>query len=194
MTLRFIRPSDPAARALIETALALAVCLCLFPEAAAQTIDVSVIEGTGPHASHKVASRETLGAIARKYRTPLADIIRANPGLDPDKLSVGQTLIIPPRIEEPAAPAALPEPPATAGIGPTRQYRVASGDTLSSIAARFNVAIRDIVLANESLDPDHIAAGRTLSIPAMKNAGAGTVTPIRSATPEPRAPLVTDFQ
>jgi lipoprotein NlpD len=193
MTIR-IWPSNPAARPLWAAPLALAACLCLSPEAPAQTIDVSDIEGAGPHAAHSVASGETLGAIARKYRTPLAEIIRANPGLNPDKLSVGQSLIIPPHEEEPASPDALPEPPATAGIGPTRQYRVVDGDTLSSIAARFNVTTRDIVLTNEALDPDHIAAGQTLSIPVMKNTGAGTVTPIRSMTPEPRAPLVTDFQ
>ena len=180
--------------AALALAAALAAWSCPAPEAAAQTIDVSAIEGTGSHATHAVAPGETLGAIARKYRVPQAEIVRANPGLDPDKLSPGQALIIPPQGETTAAPETLPEPPATTGVGPTRQYRVAAGDTLGGIAARFNVTMRDIVLANDSLDPDRIAAGQILSIPALTNAGAGTVTPIRSMTQEPRAPLVTDFQ
>lgn len=44
---------------------------------------------------YKVKSGDTLGKIANKYDTPLNLIVKANPGLDVDKIRVGQTLMIP---------------------------------------------------------------------------------------------------
>ncbi len=47
--------------------------------------------------THKVASGEIPGAIARKYGIKVESLLAANPGLDPKKLKVGQTLNIPAR-------------------------------------------------------------------------------------------------
>lgn len=45
---------------------------------------------------HIVQSGETLGAIARRYGVTVISLINANNLTDPDKLSIGQQLIIPP--------------------------------------------------------------------------------------------------
>ncbi|MBM4762877.1 L,D-transpeptidase family protein [Bacillus sp. B15-48] len=45
--------------------------------------------------NHTVKPGETLGQIARDYRTPISVIIRANPGINPDVIYPGQTIIIP---------------------------------------------------------------------------------------------------
>ena len=39
---------------------------------------------------------ETLAAIARKYGISLNSLVAANPGLNPKKMRVGQTLNLPP--------------------------------------------------------------------------------------------------
>ena len=44
---------------------------------------------------HTVRAGETLSQIARNYRTPLASIMAANPGLDPNVLYIGQQIVIP---------------------------------------------------------------------------------------------------
>ena len=44
---------------------------------------------------HTVKQGETLGQIARDYRTPLSAIIRANPSVNPNMLYVGQQINIP---------------------------------------------------------------------------------------------------
>lgn len=46
--------------------------------------------------THTVAARETPSAIARKYNISLTALLSANPGLNPKKLRVGQTLNLPP--------------------------------------------------------------------------------------------------
>lgn len=47
-----------------------------------------------------------------------------------------------------------------------REYRIASGDTLSGIAARFNVSVRDLKAFNQ-LAGSRILVGQTLKIPAL---------------------------
>ncbi|MFN2287848.1 MAG: N-acetylmuramoyl-L-alanine amidase [Chromatocurvus sp.] len=47
-----------------------------------------------------------------------------------------------------------------------REYRIASGDTLSGIAARFNVSVSDLKAFNQLAD-NRILVGQTLKIPAL---------------------------
>lgn len=44
---------------------------------------------------YTVKAGDTLSQIARDFRTPLSAIIRANPGINPDVLYIGQQIIIP---------------------------------------------------------------------------------------------------
>lgn len=44
---------------------------------------------------HTVKPGETLYQISRDYRTPLASIIRANPGINPNVIYSGQSIVIP---------------------------------------------------------------------------------------------------
>lgn len=44
---------------------------------------------------HTVKYGETLYQISRDYRTPMISIIRANPGMNPDRIYPGQSLVIP---------------------------------------------------------------------------------------------------
>src|SRR5271157_4924325 len=51
--------------------------------------------------------------------------------------------------------------------GPT--YIIQSGDTLSSIADRFNVSLNDLMSANDITDPNTIQAGQQLVIPGLED-------------------------
>ena len=80
----------------------------------------------------------------------------------------------------------LPPAGETAAAGPTPTiYVVKAGDTMSSIATQFNVAVEDILAANSLTDPDTLSVGQSLLIPV-----AGYVPP--SATPAEAAPLPTN--
>lgn len=48
------------------------------------------------------------------------------------------------------------------------QYTVQRGDTISSIAARTNTSVKDILNANRITDPTKIQVGQTLFIPGAK--------------------------
>jgi murein DD-endopeptidase MepM/ murein hydrolase activator NlpD len=62
----------------------------------------------------------------------------------------------------PAAPAAAQE----TNDGPV--YIVQAGDTLSSIADRFNIDLNELMQANEISDPNLLAAGQQLVIPGLE--------------------------
>lgn len=47
--------------------------------------------------THRVASGEVLGTIARRYGTTVAELERLNPGLNARRLQIGQTITVPPR-------------------------------------------------------------------------------------------------
>ncbi|MGC9467000.1 MAG: CAP domain-containing protein [Anaerolineae bacterium] len=72
-------------------------------------------------------------------------------------------------------------------------YEVASGETLSAIAAEYGLDLTDLLSVNSALDPDRLSVGQALVLPlrapaevlAAANAGATRLAP--SATPEPAA-------
>jgi LysM repeat protein len=63
-----------------------------------------------------------------------------------------------------AKPTAKPTPKPTEAAA-SREYRVKSGDTLSSIAARFRVTVEALVTLNDIEDPRLIRTGQVLRIP-----------------------------
>jgi LysM repeat protein len=77
------------------------------------------------------------------------------------------------------------------------KYTVKAGDTLSSIARRFDVSTAAIVAANKLTDPDHLTLGQRLTIPpalvpellvapAKVALGANVVLTLRDAKPGER--------
>lgn len=59
-----------------------------------------------------------------------------------------------------ATPIPRPTPTPTATV-----YVVQPGDTLSGIAARFNVTVDDLVEANRIVNPDSLGVGQEITIP-----------------------------
>jgi membrane-bound lytic murein transglycosylase D len=108
---------------------------------------------------HTVRPGDTLGAIARRYRTSVDAIKRLN-GLRGNLIRVGQVLRVPSRggaETAAAAPAALP--------GETITYIVRNGDNLFQIAKTYKTTVEKIKAAN-GLVSDIIAVGQKLVIQA----------------------------
>jgi nucleoid-associated protein YgaU len=129
---------------------------------------------------------DTLSSIARAHYGDdrlWTRISAANPGIDPQRLKVGETITIPPR--EPAAatpttsavqPAAAPAP---GTAGPT--YVVEHGDTLISIARNIlgsGARGREIYELNRDriADPNIVKVGVELRMPPVQR-GTGTPRP-----------------
>ena len=74
----------------------------------------------------------------------------ANPGVDLENLSVGQTVCIP----KDNVPCALPE-----------TYTLAATETLEAVAMRFNLPVASLLRANPCLAPQDFEGGVTVILP-----------------------------
>ncbi|MCB0086772.1 MAG: LysM peptidoglycan-binding domain-containing protein, partial [Caldilineaceae bacterium] len=99
--------------------------------------------------------------------TPVSQVIlAATPASDP---AVGQI--------EPTSAPSVPQPeetPTNSGpalTGNEEIYTVQSGDSLSSIAGRFNVTVNELMAANKLDNPDFVFVGQQLVVPGS-NANA----------------------
>jgi LysM repeat protein len=140
-----------------------------------------VAPAAGAATEYVVVSGDNYWTIGKKFGVSAKQITDANPGVDPAKLKIGQKLHIP-------APTAAAVAPTTAPAGTTSgdMYTVKSGDTLISIAKRFNTTVKAI-RADNNLTTDSIKVGKKLKISA-KPAAAPTpdVTAPATGVPAPK--------
>lgn len=101
-----------------------------------------------PEGTYTVQRGDTLWAIAQRYHTTVAALVRANDIADPDLIYPGQVLRI-----------------SGSGAAPEQRYLVQRGDTLWAIAQRYHTTVAALVRANGIADPDLIYPGQVLQIP-----------------------------
>lgn len=139
-------------------------------------------EGT----SYTIRKGETLSAIAARNDMSWRELAEYNYMTDPNKIRVGQVILIPPTGNSaPMAPASSDKratpPAAPANSGNT--YVVQSGDSLSVISRRYNTSVREIKTLN-GLNSDRLLVGQILKLPS--GASASTVASSTTTTPAPR--------
>jgi spore germination protein len=105
---------------------------------------------------HVVSSGDTLWTISQIYNVSIPTILNLN-GLSGPEIVPGLALYIP------------------SNDFPVRYYQVAAGDTLSQIAAKFNVTISNLLLANPEINPTQLVVGQRLTIPSSKKMTIQTV-------------------
>jgi LysM repeat protein len=100
-------------------------------------------------AAHVVQRGDTWLGIAGRYRVSPSALAEANPGVDPERIRIDQTL-------------RLPGSPSSA---PRVTHRVGPGDTLWGIARRYDVSLEQLRELN-GLRDDRVRPGQLLEIPA----------------------------
>jgi len=118
-----------------------------------------VVEASG--FVHVVAPGENLSRIAARYGVSVSAIVSANNIWNPNRIYVGQRLIIPVGHYPPPAPP----PPAYPPHGVLTYYTVQPGDSLSKIARYFGTTYQVLAAANGIYNPNQIYVGQVLVIP-----------------------------
>lgn len=98
---------------------------------------------------YKVLAGDTLYSISKKLDTTVSELKKLN-NLTNNNLSVGQILKIPTKLVD---------------IGDTDIYQVQSGDTLYSIANKYNITINELKALNDLIS-DNLSVGQLLSVPS----------------------------
>jgi membrane-bound lytic murein transglycosylase D len=121
--------------------------------------------------SHVVAKGDTISRIARRYGVTPQDIRNWN-SLESDSLSIGQSLTLRTSGTSPDSATKDPEP-ARKATKPTRSsqrhYTVRRGDSLYSIAKRFDIGVERIKRANHLVNHRRLAVGKKLVIPTSND-------------------------
>jgi N-acetylmuramoyl-L-alanine amidase len=134
------------------------------PAVAGTATAILMSGGPASAGTHTVRPGETLSAIAARYGTTADRLADANGIGNPNMIIAGARLRVP------------------GGSSSAGSHEVRSGETLSSIAARYGTTIERIVGANKLADPNMIVAGQTLRIPGGAPAVGITAAP---STPTP---------
>lgn len=109
----------------------------------------------GNYIRYIIQSGDTLTGIAKKYRTTINELVRINNIQNPNLIYAGEVLLIPTKNNS-----------INSGSDDKNNtiYIVQRGDTLTSIAKRYNTTVQDLVRNNNILNPNLIYPGQKLII------------------------------
>lgn len=121
----------------------------------------------GADGGHRVESGETLSEIAAANGTTVRALAEANGISNPNRIVVGQVLVVPGR---------------TSSTPATVVHVVAPGESLSTIARRYATTVRALADANGIANPDLVRIGARLTVPAGGSGGGSSAAPTRTHT------------
>ncbi|MEK6345742.1 MAG: LysM peptidoglycan-binding domain-containing protein [Curtobacterium sp.] len=132
---------------------------------------------TSATGSYHVRSGDTVSGIASRIGVSTQSLLRANNLSQRSVIYPGQTLRVP-SSSAPSAPAsAAPARPASTASSSSGHVKIASGDTIASIAAAHHVSVKALLAANGLSYTSTIYAGKTLVLPgATATAAVSTST------------------
>jgi LysM repeat protein len=168
------------------------------PNAAALAPARPVVDDVAPVSTYSVQRGDSLWSIAKKHKITVAELAKANNLSTGATLRPGQKLMVPTKAAAPkdlATTAATPEKapaPATTSrpaSGETMRHTVQSGESLGTIARKYQVTVGEIAAANNITDPAKIRAGQQLVIPGFRAVSNRTPAASTAAsTPAPTTP------
>ena len=103
---------------------------------------------SGPPPRHRVEPGETLTSIAEQLGSTVPAIVAANRLANPDRITAGQILVVPP------------------AYAPLLSIEVGPQDTLSGIARRYHRRAEDLAALNEIGIRERLEPGQDLLVPA----------------------------
>ncbi len=114
---------------------------------------------------HTVRSGDTLSAISRRFGTPIPAILQSNPGLRPDLIRLGMSIVVPAFKDGPVPED--PAPPQGENLDYAASYTVAKGDSLWALSLRYNVQPEALAEKNGLTITSVIREGMTLHVPIL---------------------------
>jgi LysM repeat protein len=159
---------------------------------------------------HVVQPGETLRIIGNRYGVTWQDLATLNNISNPNRILVGQQLVVMsgsapdtaavPPTPEPEPATILPEPAAPAdpvvtaapSVVQNRTHVVQAGEHLASIARRYGISWSTIAQANNIVDPNRILVGQALTIPGEDTPTPATYLQPTTGQPNGPAPTVTN--
>ncbi|MDJ0704176.1 MAG: HlyD family type I secretion periplasmic adaptor subunit [Leptolyngbyaceae cyanobacterium MO_188.B28] len=117
---------------------------------------------------------DTIWEIAQRHNLSAQAILAANPGVEPKRLQINQTLTLP--LFDDADGALAPEQ--------FRRHVVRAGETIWEIAQDYNLSFQAMLAANPGVNPQKLHVGQILMAPIPRSQSAESMV-ASAPTPEP---------
>src|SRR5699024_10022437 len=104
---------------------------------------------------YTIRQGDTFFRLSQRFGVSVEAIMRANPGVDPNSVQIGQVICIPTKMS--------PKPQCPNGF----LYTIRQGDTFFRLSQRFGVSVEAIMRANPGVDPNNLQIGQVICIPTM---------------------------
>lgn len=115
---------------------------------------------------HVVKANETLSHIASFYQVTVQNIVSLNNLANPNKLQIGQTLLIPKKdVNLANVPTTSNNPSPTPNETQMEKYVIKAKDTFSSIARIHGISSEAIITANQTINPNSLQIGQVINLP-----------------------------
>jgi LysM repeat protein len=150
--------------------------------------------------TYTVGKGDSLWSIAKKNNLTVSELAKANNMTTGTALQPGKKLIIPGSKAAAAAAKELSATPAKSAVaaparasGEALTHVVQPGESLGTIARKYQVKTGELAAANNITDPSKVRAGQTLVIPGFKAVGSGKgATAAKPASAKSAAPAPAD--
>lgn len=139
--------------------------------------------------SYVVQPGDNLYRLSLRFGVSVRELAEFNNLENVDKIFVGQTLLVPndDADDTPTAPTMTPTPMPTPTLS-GNTYTIQRGDTLLSVAQRFNISVADLAEANGITNLNLIFSGQTLQVPGDAVSPEADSTPSVAVTPDAPTP------
>ncbi len=129
--------------------------------------------------TYSIQKGDILGKVAQDHGVKTADLLAANPGVDPARLKIGQKINIPaagykaPVSTKTSGKTAAGKSTSAKSSGAAKtakpsssgDYTVVSGDFPEKIAKKLGVKQADLMAANQGINPTNLKLGQKLKVP-----------------------------
>lgn len=116
---------------------------------------------------YKVRRGDNLGSIARKYRTSVAYLRELNDFSRKKTIRVGQKIVVPDRTPLQERKSTKEKKKSSSNVTSSKFYVVKRGDSLASIADRYNMSVIELSKHNNITRKSKLRAGVRLAIPKI---------------------------
>ncbi len=118
----------------------------------------SVTDGNVVNTYYRVKKGDSLGSIARRNSTSVAQLQRLN-GMRSTRLSIGQRLIV----KQTVKPVEIKEELASSGDLKNTYYRIRRGDTLGALAGKYGVTVAQLQSMN-NMKSTSLSVGKSIVV------------------------------
>ncbi len=148
---------------------------------------VTPVEWPSETKIYTVRKGDMLSTIGRRFGVKQAELMRLNGITNPNRLFVGQSLVLPGYVKLSDSPSVAPAGrPAVEDSAPVVSaggtYTIRRGDSLGRIASRLGTSVSALKRLN-GLSSDRIMAGKTLKVPVAGSTGAAAAPMVAPTAP-----------